>query len=78
MSPPEHRPEGVRIRHEDGSTTPCDDLTYVGLDARGNHLWQIITSGEIGPGDRLLVAVMPPHTGLTLTAEPVKRTDDGA
>lgn len=62
------RPQGVRIDHLDGSSTPCE-LTYVGQDDRGIHLWGIAT--EVRPGDRLHVKVMPPRTGLTMgAAEP--------
>jgi hypothetical protein len=59
------RPEGVRILHADGTTTPVE-LTYRG-PVDGLHQWESMSPVE--PGDRLHVDTLPPLTTIVFGAE---------
>jgi hypothetical protein len=60
------RPQGVEIVHPDESTTFCE-LAYGGTDGRGFHVWAVVT--PLGPGDMVVVAVMPPRTSVTFPGD---------
>ena len=57
-------PEGVRIRHCDGTETPCT-LTYSGRDEDGCRIWAADQPFDPLAGDRLQVELMPGRTVIT-------------
>lgn len=63
-TPSAQRPQGVRIEHANGTTTPVE-LAYRGYDADEQaHVWECIT--PVARGDRVRVALLPAHTSITL------------
>lgn len=64
---PGARPQGVVVRHADGTTTPVE-LAYRGTDDDGVHVWSGATM--VGPGDELHAAVLPPRTAIDLPTRP--------
>lgn len=60
-------PEGVRIRHCDGTETPCT-LTYSGRDEDGCRIWAADQPFDPLASDRLQVELMPGRTGITFPA----------
>lgn len=59
------RPQGVRIIHPDGTSTPCE-LAYEGR-TEGVHIWSVLQ--PVGPDDRVHVATLPPHTAVMVPLE---------
>lgn len=56
------RPQGVRIEHPDGSSTPCE-LAYQGR-RDGIHLWAVLQ--PVGARDVVRVAMLPSHTAVVV------------
>lgn len=60
------RPQGARLVHADGSSTPLE-LAYVGRDEEdGMHVWEAVT--PLREGDALHVDVMPGRSSIRIPA----------
>lgn len=66
MSDPE-APQGVRVRHADGTATPCT-VTYDGPDDEGYHIWLVHTHIDFDNGETLSVDMMPARTSIVVSA----------
>lgn len=64
MSSEGARPQGARVVHPNGSTTPLE-LVYAGCED-GVHVWEGVA--QVEPGDKLAVDVLPPRTAIRLPA----------
>jgi hypothetical protein len=70
---PGDRPEGVFIVNKaTGEKLPCE-LSYVGIDEKGMHEWQISTAFD-PKFERVSIAVFPPLTSLSF---PMLVREDG-
>lgn len=65
-SPPTYpRPEGVRVKHRDGTATECE-LAWGGVDDDGIALWEVSTPLNLTQGDSLHVDILPGRTSISI------------
>jgi len=70
MQPFLKAPEGVAIEYQDGSVSSDLPLVWAYFnEAEQLHVWEVLNPYPERPINALTVAVMPPHTSVTLVRE---------